>query len=145
MQLEQFIHNLRGQDKMRGEKEGVDIDRWVDSGQCSLVTLIFVSFRACLQGIYERVRAEEIRPGDDHVAQVARVDAAIVARDKPVREVFVHWWGLLSQAVNLINLLCYIHFYFHRICEGLLTGLKNAIFTWCVGHLHDSNFKKGKS
>lgn len=27
MQLEQFIHNLRGQDKMRGEKEGVDIDR----------------------------------------------------------------------------------------------------------------------
>ncbi|EYC21070.1 hypothetical protein Y032_0020g211 [Ancylostoma ceylanicum] len=65
MQLEQFIHNLRGQDKMRGEKEGVDIDR------------------ACLQGIYERVRAEEIRPGDDHVAQVARVDAAIVARDKP--------------------------------------------------------------
>ncbi|KAK6746964.1 hypothetical protein RB195_000298 [Necator americanus] len=65
MQLEQFIHNLRGQDKMRGEKEGVNIDR------------------ACLQGIYERVRAEEIRPGDDHVAQVARVDAAIVARDKP--------------------------------------------------------------
>ncbi|VDP03855.1 unnamed protein product [Heligmosomoides polygyrus] len=37
----------------------------------------------CLAGIYERVRAEEIRPGDDHVAQVARVDAAIVARDKP--------------------------------------------------------------
>ncbi|WKY06191.1 hypothetical protein Q1695_006414 [Nippostrongylus brasiliensis] len=65
MQLEQFIYNLRGQDKMRGEKEGVDIDR------------------ATLQGIYERVRAEEIRPGDDHVAQVARVDAAIVARDKP--------------------------------------------------------------
>lgn len=42
------------------------------------------AFRTCLAGIYERVRAEEIRPGDDHVAQVARVDAAIVARDKPV-------------------------------------------------------------
>ncbi|XGW28989.1 hypothetical protein V3C99_008640 [Haemonchus contortus] len=65
MQMDQFIHNLRGQDKMRGEKEGIDIDR------------------ACLQGIYERVRSEEIRPGEDHVAQVARVDAAIVAREKP--------------------------------------------------------------
>ncbi|KAK6027166.1 Sec7 domain protein [Ostertagia ostertagi] len=65
MQMDQFVHNLRGQDKMRGEKEGIDIDR------------------SCLQGIYERIRAEEIRPGDDHVAQVARVDAAIIAREKP--------------------------------------------------------------
>ncbi|KJH43333.1 Sec7 domain protein [Dictyocaulus viviparus] len=65
MQLEQFIHNLRGQDKLRGEKDGVDIDR------------------VCLQGIYERVRIQEIRPGDDHVAQVARVDAAFIGRDKP--------------------------------------------------------------
>ncbi|PIO69694.1 hypothetical protein TELCIR_08473 [Teladorsagia circumcincta] len=63
--MDQFVHNLRGQDKMRGEKEGIDIDR------------------SCLQGIYERIRAEEIRPGDDHVAQVARVDAAIIAREKP--------------------------------------------------------------
>ncbi|VDM63672.1 unnamed protein product [Angiostrongylus costaricensis] len=65
MQMEQFIHNLRGQDKIRGEKDGADIDR------------------ACLQGIYERIRVHEIRPGDDHVAQVARVDAAFVGRDKP--------------------------------------------------------------
>ncbi|KAJ1348232.1 hypothetical protein KIN20_003489 [Parelaphostrongylus tenuis] len=65
MQMDQFIHNLRGQDKMRGEMDGADIDR------------------ACLQGIYERVRVNEIRPGDDHVAQVARVDAAFVGRDKP--------------------------------------------------------------
>ncbi|KHJ76191.1 hypothetical protein OESDEN_24189 [Oesophagostomum dentatum] len=99
MQLEQFIHNLRGQDKMRGEKEGIDIDR------------------ACLQGIYERVRAEEIRPGDDHVAQVARVDAAIVARDKPVRGYF---YRVLYYAYLFPLFLCILH----EVLWALLTNEK---------------------
>ncbi|PAV56279.1 hypothetical protein WR25_15707 isoform A [Diploscapter pachys] len=65
MKKEDFVKNLKGQDKASGEKEGVDIDRSV------------------LEGIYERVQLDEIQPGDDHVAQVARVDRAILGKDKP--------------------------------------------------------------
>ncbi|CAD6200140.1 unnamed protein product [Caenorhabditis auriculariae] len=65
MKKEDFVKNLRGQDKAPGEKEGKDINREL------------------LEGIYERIRKDELRPGDDHVAQVARVDRAIIGKDKP--------------------------------------------------------------
>ncbi|CAB3406034.1 unnamed protein product [Caenorhabditis bovis] len=60
-----FVRNLRGQDKAAGEKDGKDLDR------------VF------LEGIYERIKKDELRPGDDHVAQVQRVDRAIIGKDKP--------------------------------------------------------------
>ncbi|CAI2351004.1 unnamed protein product [Caenorhabditis sp. 36 PRJEB53466] len=60
-----FVRNLRGQDKVAGERDGEDIDR------------------KTLEGIYDRIKKDELRPGDDHVAQVQRVDRAIVGKDKP--------------------------------------------------------------
>lgn len=66
MTNDDFIRNLRGQDKLTGEKEGRDIERFI------------------LEGIYERIKKDELKPGDDHVAQVARVDKAIIGKDKPV-------------------------------------------------------------
>ncbi|EFO92319.1 hypothetical protein CRE_10980 [Caenorhabditis remanei] len=60
-----FVKNLRGQDKISGEKNGEDIDR------------------KTLEGIYDRIKKDELKAGDDHVAQVQRVDRAIVGKDKP--------------------------------------------------------------
>uniref|UniRef100_A0A8R1HHP0 SEC7 domain-containing protein n=1 Tax=Caenorhabditis japonica TaxID=281687 RepID=A0A8R1HHP0_CAEJA len=60
-----FVKNLRGQDKIQGEKNGEDIDRKI------------------LEGIYDRIKKDELKAGDDHVAQVHRVDRAIVGKDKP--------------------------------------------------------------
>ncbi|ULT97247.1 hypothetical protein L3Y34_005223 [Caenorhabditis briggsae] len=60
-----FVKNLRGQDKVNGEKSGEDIDR------------------KTLEGIYDRIKKDELKAGDDHVAQVQRVDRAIVGKDKP--------------------------------------------------------------
>ncbi|CAJ0587498.1 unnamed protein product, partial [Mesorhabditis spiculigera] len=60
MKKDQFVNNLRGVD------EGGNIDREV------------------LCQIYDRIRDEEFRTGDDHVAQVARVDAAIQGHGKPI-------------------------------------------------------------
>ncbi|CAI4222077.1 unnamed protein product [Auanema sp. JU1783] len=65
MRSEEFVRNLRGQDKSPGEKEGRDFDR---------------SF---LEGIYDRIRQDEFVAGDDHVAQVRRVEMAIIGKDKP--------------------------------------------------------------
>lgn len=69
-----FVKNLRGQDKISGEKNGEDIDR------------------KTLEGIYDRIKKDELKAGDDHVAQVQRVDRAIVGKDKPV--------GFLSQDLS---------------------------------------------
>ncbi|CAI5447818.1 unnamed protein product [Caenorhabditis angaria] len=65
MTMNDFVKNLRGQDKIGGEKEGKDIERHI------------------LEGIYERMKRDELKAGDDHVAQVQRVDRAIVGKDKP--------------------------------------------------------------
>ena len=37
-----------------------------------------------LIGIYERVKAQEFRPGVDHVTQVMKVEQTIVGNRKPV-------------------------------------------------------------
>lgn len=37
-----------------------------------------------LTGIYERVKAQEFRPGVDHVTQVMKVEQTIVGNRKPV-------------------------------------------------------------
>ena len=39
--------------------------------------------RDLLQGIYDRIKAQEFRPGVDHVSQVAKVEQSIVGK-KPV-------------------------------------------------------------
>ncbi|XP_045166930.2 IQ motif and SEC7 domain-containing protein 1-like isoform X3 [Mercenaria mercenaria] len=59
MKLEDFIKNLRG----------IDDDEDVD--------------RDLLTGIYERVKAQEFRPGVDHVTQVMKVEQTIVGNRKP--------------------------------------------------------------
>lgn len=41
--------------------------------------------RDLLVGIYERVKAQEFRPGVDHVTQVMKVEQTIVGNRKPVR------------------------------------------------------------
>ena len=41
--------------------------------------------RDLLTGIYERVKAQEFRPGVDHVTQVMKVEQTIVGNRKPVR------------------------------------------------------------
>merc|ERR1712142_335755 len=56
MKVEDFVRNLRGIDG------GSDIDR--DS----------------LQSIYERIRAQEFKPGSDHVTQVMKVQQTIVVK-----------------------------------------------------------------
>ena len=40
--------------------------------------------RDLLVGIYERVKAQEFRPGVDHVTQVMKVEQTIVGNRKPV-------------------------------------------------------------
>ncbi|CAJ0935867.1 unnamed protein product, partial [Mesorhabditis belari] len=59
MKKDQFINNLRGID------EGGNIDRDM------------------LGAIYDRIKEEAFQPGDDHVAQVARVESAILGQGKP--------------------------------------------------------------
>lgn len=56
MRCDDFIKNLRGVDEMH------DIDREM------------------LQGIYERVKANEFKAGSDHVTQVMKVQATIVGK-----------------------------------------------------------------
>ncbi|KAL3851805.1 hypothetical protein ACJMK2_015511 [Sinanodonta woodiana] len=56
MKLEDFIKNLRGID------EGDELDRDL------------------LSGIYERIKAQEFRPGVDHVTQVMKVEQTIVGK-----------------------------------------------------------------
>jgi len=56
MKPEDFVRNLRGID------EGSDVDREV------------------LNGVYDRIRNSEFRPGSDHVTQVMKVQQTIVAK-----------------------------------------------------------------
>jgi len=56
MKPEDFVRNLRGID------DGSDVDREV------------------LNGVYERIRNSEFRPGSDHVTQVMKVQQTIVAK-----------------------------------------------------------------
>jgi len=56
MKPEDFVRNLRGID------DGCDVDREV------------------LNGVYERIRNSEFRPGSDHVTQVMKVQQTIVAK-----------------------------------------------------------------
>ncbi|XP_041348677.1 IQ motif and SEC7 domain-containing protein 2-like isoform X3 [Gigantopelta aegis] len=56
MKLDEFIKNMRGID------DGQDLDRDL------------------LQGIYDRIKAQEFRPGVDHVSQVAKVEQSIVGK-----------------------------------------------------------------
>lgn len=59
MKLDDFVRNLRGID----DEEDIDRD--------------------LLVGIYERVKAQEFRPGVDHVTQVMKVEQTIVGNRKP--------------------------------------------------------------
>lgn len=36
-----------------------------------------------MTGVYERIKKTEIRPGNDHVTQVCKVEQTIIGRDKP--------------------------------------------------------------
>ncbi|XP_023711339.1 IQ motif and SEC7 domain-containing protein 1 isoform X4 [Cryptotermes secundus] len=74
MKLEDFIKNLRGID------DGADIDRDI------------------LVGIYERVKANEFKPGSDHVTQVMKVQSTIVGK-KP------------NMALPHRRLVCYCRLY----------------------------------
>lgn len=56
MKPEDFVRNLRGID------DGCDVDREI------------------LNGVYERIRNSEFRPGSDHVTQVMKVQQTIVAK-----------------------------------------------------------------
>lgn len=40
--------------------------------------------REMLCGIFDRIRQEEFKPGEDHVTQVQKVEADIIGKDKPV-------------------------------------------------------------
>ncbi|XP_055343001.1 IQ motif and SEC7 domain-containing protein 1-like isoform X2 [Paramacrobiotus metropolitanus] len=61
MKLEDFLKNMRG---ALGDKSGVD--------------------EQILRDIYVRIKAEEFKPGNDHVSQVQRVDKQIIGDNKPV-------------------------------------------------------------
>ena len=41
---------------------------------------IFETYREVLNGVYERIRNSEFRPGSDHVTQVMKVQQTIVAK-----------------------------------------------------------------
>lgn len=43
-----------------------------------------------LTAMYERIKAKEFRPGNDHITQVIKVDQSIVGKDKPV-SFFSNW------------------------------------------------------
>lgn len=73
MKLEDFIKNLRGIDDCG------DIDRDM------------------LAGVYERVKANEFKPGNDHVTQVMKVQSNIVGK-KPVSR---KWSAIESTKINI--------------------------------------------
>jgi len=74
MKLEDFIKNLRGIDDCG------DIDKDL------------------LVGIYERVKANEFKPGNDHVTQVMKVQSTIVGK-KPVRTFSLSAFFVASRRV----------------------------------------------
>lgn len=61
MKCEDFLKNMRG---ALGDNTGVD--------------------EVMLREIYVRLKAEEFKPGNDHVSQVQRVDKQIIGDNKPV-------------------------------------------------------------
>ena len=70
MKSEDFLKNMKG---ALGDNCGVDDQM--------------------LREIYSRVKAEEFKPGSDHVSQVQRVDKQIIGDNKPVSV-------LVSMALN---------------------------------------------
>ena len=55
-------------------------------------------FREMLQGVYERIRHSEFRPGSDHVTQVMKVQQTIVSKCP-------------NLAVSYRRLVCYCRLY----------------------------------
>lgn len=54
-----------------------------------------------LVGIYERVKANEFKPGSDHVTQVLKVQSTIVGK-KPV-SINVHSYEIFSFVIYIYN------------------------------------------
>lgn len=78
MKMNDFIKNLRG------------VFDSFNKIVCTIIILLFSGIDDCcdidrdmLVGIYERIKANEFKPGSDHVTQVLKVQSTIVGK-KPV-------------------------------------------------------------
>jgi hypothetical protein len=67
--------------------------------------------RDILVGIYERVKANEFKPGSDHVTQVMKVQSTIVGK-KPVSNFVWNYRCLTVWQLSCIKAV----FVLHRIC-----------------------------
>lgn len=83
MTKNQFVKLLDGADN------GRSMDKWVHYSKTTIMDSSNIKtneslLREMLCGIFDRIRQEEFKPGEDHVTQVQKVEADIIGKDKPV-------------------------------------------------------------